>query len=706
MLQYLSARLSHVVDSSDSLIRNISITSRLLQNNEILKFSRQTMRVLRVLESLLLTLEGQLHRSKSRVRGSSLLAPIVKLCFNISKLCDVMSNAQIYDGLLDVMEALQAACRTSYELLILNAYTAQNGEHQECSLSDLQELLLLLIDVAERNSHIQVTDIEKVILLLVDYIVMKENVFEVNPFQTSADNIHSDGRMHVVGLVNKICAYVSNKVRNIVATVTVTDEGEKNYDKTVTCVPLQTERPFVVRLFTTLINALLANHEDHHDVRADDVQNRLNRLVSNLMSMLTVNHDTLPPIHSGYALYVMADCYRYLSIVESTMSITLSTPSMVGHGNENGWMYYSATYCLVCSMRNQYLSTPSSLNLLDTLLSLLSKSNRYGSKEMSLATSSLLKATSSVVKEIFYMKIVQTMNQLLVISQSHHSSRYCNLLSFAEGVASSADFHRAEAHSIRIIMKVIDVVVQRGHVAYEEIDMDDEILSRLVSLLNNGLIKLSSRKSKRQNSKITDGSVDENVSASVEMQSTWSLWMWSVLAELSGIYCEDPSKMEKVHSEIVRKGRSMMQRAAMLMDLMESLLGWSSSTLSSTVGVIGMAMRRLIVVMLQWHNVLQNKSYTSSCLRAGARVMTAAATCKDLSKHVAQLAAIIVDGLVGLNISSEVRELLIPGLFALFDRCQYKQKKQMYSLLDMQGGTILQDLHEIYMRDFKFIGKA
>jgi hypothetical protein len=105
-----------------------------------------------------------------------------------------------------------------------------------------------------------------------------------------------------------------------------------------------------------------------------------------------------------------------------------------------------------------------------------------------------------------------------------------------------------------------------------------------------------------------------------------------------------------------------------------------------------------------------------NALRAGGRALTACAGSKELQRHAHVLAVAVVDllaqgrgrtsaGAAAGLVSARARELLLPGVFALFDRCRQRQKQQMFNAVHAQSRAMLAELHGTYLRDYKFIGQ-
>jgi hypothetical protein len=95
-----------------------------------------------------------------------------------------------------------------------------------------------------------------------------------------------------------------------------------------------------------------------------------------------------------------------------------------------------------------------------------------------------------------------------------------------------------------------------------------------------------------------------------------------------------------------------------------------------------------------------------SAYRVVCRSLSNMAVSKDMEKHAHLIAASLVDNLCGGEpLPRSFRDNIFPGLFALFERCQLKQKNGMFAMLSQQSRAFMQEVHSEYMRTYKFVGK-
>lgn len=92
--------------------------------------------------------------------------------------------------------------------------------------------------------------------------------------------------------------------------------------------------------------------------------------------------------------------------------------------------------------------------------------------------------------------------------------------------------------------------------------------------------------------------------------------------------------------------------------------------------------------------------YTST-----SRCFTNISNSLDMSKHIPYIITATVFAVSKVTISPSMRENLFPGIYTLFEKIQLKQKNQVFNLLDPVAKVLMTDLHNEYLRTFKFIGK-
>ena len=137
------------------------------------------------------------------------------------------------------------------------------------------------------------------------------------------------------------------------------------------------------------------------------------------------------------------------------------------------------------------------------------------------------------------------------------------------------------------------------------------------------------------------------------------------------------------------------------------LLGYSIGTLGA---LLSCTIRVILASSEQFSNETRKMSTSealsiTNALRVAGRTLTAASSSRELTRHAHILAASLTDLIAQRPLSTNAKELLLPGLFALFDRCKQKQRLQMFATVNVQTRAVLSDLHGTYLRDFKFTGK-
>jgi hypothetical protein len=94
-----------------------------------------------------------------------------------------------------------------------------------------------------------------------------------------------------------------------------------------------------------------------------------------------------------------------------------------------------------------------------------------------------------------------------------------------------------------------------------------------------------------------------------------------------------------------------------------------------------------------------------ACYHVLCRVCGSIGSSAVLEKHIHFIASAVVESLSKITVSRMFQETAYPGIYALFEKCQSRQKTQMFAMLDTQSRVLMTDLHNEFMRSFKFVGK-
>lgn len=114
----------------------------------------------------------------------------------------------------------------------------------------------------------------------------------------------------------------------------------------------------------------------------------------------------------------------------------------------------------------------------------------------------------------------------------------------------------------------------------------------------------------------------------------------------------------------------------------------------------------LILTQLN-HSILEIKTFnaemTMRCFNRVSRVLKALADNPEVTKHTPFIFASILQFLSQKNLSEErYLHALLPGVFALLDKCRQRHRKQVYELLPQAARLFYDELYAIYLRDYKF----
>jgi len=180
--------------------------------------------------------------------------------------------------------------------------------------------------------------------------------------------------------------------------------------------------------------------------------------------------------------------------------------------------------------------------------------------------------------------------------------------------------------------------------------------------------------------------------------SAWSAWTSSCIKVLASL----ATRILSLDSELPSGTKHFGSRAQMsshVLAVLEQLLSGPSNAL------IGTCIASICLTLSQLAHVCLGDF---AALGAARRVLIAAAASADACKHAHMLCVAMLELLAASpsSTSREDVEALSPGVFALFDRCNSRQRKQIFAMLGTQGRAVYSDVHATYLRDYKFKGKA
>jgi hypothetical protein len=247
-----------------------------------------------------------------------------------------------------------------------------------------------------------------------------------------------------------------------------------------------------------------------------------------------------------------------------------------------------------------------------------------------------------------------------------------------------------------------------------------EVVLAVVSALRGGIttIQLQQQRGRRKYKRMREETEpnEEKEEGLVGREHALSQWASSCFSMLSKVVPRLLKGNGGILKEQVESGdRARVEISAHALSVLEKLFacdsvgGSSLPLLGNSIGTLGALLTTSIRVIVAADELSGDSSVDSlsitNALRVAGRTLTAASSSKELNRHAHVLAASIVDLLAQRPLSISTRELLLPGLFALFDRCRQKQRLQMFSSVGAQTRAVLSDLHGTYLRDFKFTGQ-
>lgn len=94
------------------------------------------------------------------------------------------------------------------------------------------------------------------------------------------------------------------------------------------------------------------------------------------------------------------------------------------------------------------------------------------------------------------------------------------------------------------------------------------------------------------------------------------------------------------------------------------------------------------------------------CYKTACRVLTQISSSPSIGKHSYMLVGAIVHAISAISLTRSVRELLLPGIFALVDSCSPRHRKALSASLSETDKACLAQLTQWYEEDYKFTGNS
>jgi Urb2/Npa2 family len=297
----------------------------------------------------------------------------------------------------------------------------------------------------------------------------------------------------------------------------------------------------------------------------------------------------------------------------------------------------------------------------------------------------------------------------------------------------------SEANSSLISARAVLESVAVSSTSSAQMLRQPEVLLSLISALRKGIttIQLQQQRGRRkvrrtgvrgeQQEGITQDNDPQEERTNRGKEHTLSVWAsccFSILSKIVPRLLKGNGGIkgtESLENESNRlSDRARVQISAHALNVLEQLFscdsvgGSSLPLLGNSIGTLGALLTTSMRVILSASEAtVDDKERVgpvdalniTNALRVAGRALTAASSSKGLNRHAHILSASVVDMLAQRPLTPSTRELLLPGLFALFDRCKQKQRLQMFATVSAPTRAVLSDLHGTYLRDFKFTGQ-
>ena len=208
--------------------------------------------------------------------------------------------------------------------------------------------------------------------------------------------------------------------------------------------------------------------------------------------------------------------------------------------------------------------------------------------------------------------------------------------------------------------------------------LNERSFGRLHALLQSGAAALSSRRKRARSAEVLG-----------RCQTAWATLVLRLLSDGS-LTAESPYAW------------------LTLLNTLRAILGFVSihGSLGNTIGVISAVLRNVLRRVLEREVSEGASALLEDCVKTECRILTSIAASRELQRHSYLFVGAVVDCVSGVRSSRAVRELLLPGVFALIDACAPRQRKAIAAFLSPLAKVCLAQMNEWYQEDFKFKGNA
>ncbi len=422
------------------------------------------------------------------------------------------------------------------------------------------------------------------------------------------------------------------------------------------------------------------------------------------------------------ALYVLADILKSIYRIQSTKQNSAIDPTvaplagvtlpaaLVTSAAENeliireAWLYLLGTWLHAQRFRGLALDLQgcdrSLQNLIDTLRAIQSEAHLPCQSVISLAVSGLLLAAPShhVMKLSSHLATKVQEQPLLSLRMSSAFMEAVTLHARHIGTGIIGLAQQLLIHSPSRLPR------PSQHPSYEVITKNHTLtfFREAAFFLRRVLgMERSASASKKQRlvvSKAADGKDDDETERAVASWTPAGVGLVSQLSTQAMLWCQ-LQQPTPVVCELV----SQTLAAAEVL-----LLGASQDGFGTGAGPLAIAVSQCVHILLHFP-AGPYASQIMAAISAACRVFAAASQAKETGRHAPLLLSILLDLMSNstFSIPKERLEALQPGMFALIDRCAAnKETKQALAPLGEAARAVHAELHEKYVREYKFKGRV
>jgi hypothetical protein len=296
---------------------------------------------------------------------------------------------------------------------------------------------------------------------------------------------------------------------------------------------------------------------------------------------------------------------------------------------------------------------------------------------------------------IYQVLIQSSLSEIVSTSNKDYLMKL--LLLFDSHIDSLITFGKDYILETKKIENITNVVIQISVICRNVSEIIEQTYRNITMQLNRG---------QRKRNLNINRDVNLDINRVRNMISSWVHYNFSLLSKL--LFSLGP----------VYQGVHFISYVNCLLNTYESIFYHKFPWLGTSIGCICNILNytlRLIIKEINEINMgttmkaslsLDNPGITLNqlfqLLQYVSRILKLVAGNTEITKHASYIFIHLIDVLSTQQISDKILHNLLPGLFALLDKCIQNQRKQIHELLNYQSRAFYDELYIIYLRDYKF----